>query len=136
MFHLNTTMHHRQKVISTSGLLTVPPQSEHGQLFGLCGAPATFCRVMAHVLGHHIGKICSCYLDGVIIFGRIQKVLFDRLDVVLQRLHTVASMFALWGHRKKPEVEITFCRWCMVVFRWNNVQDMFEFNKVLSCLAQ
>ena len=30
--------------------------------FGLCGAPATFCRVMSHVLGDYIGVICLCYL--------------------------------------------------------------------------
>ena len=41
--------------------------------FGLCGAPATFCRVMSHVFGDHIGKICLCYLDDVIIFGKTQK---------------------------------------------------------------
>jgi len=50
--------------------------------FGLCGAPATFCKVVAHVLG----KIWLCYLDDVIIFGRTQKELLDRLDLVLQRL--------------------------------------------------
>ena len=55
--------------------------------FGLCGAPATFCRVMAHVLGDHRGKICLCYLDDVIIFGRTQKELLDRLDQILERLH-------------------------------------------------
>jgi len=37
--------------------------------FGLCGTPATFCRV----LGDHIGTICLCYLDDVIVFGRTQK---------------------------------------------------------------
>jgi len=55
--------------------------------FGLCGAPATFCRVMSRVLGDHIGTICLCYLDDVIVFGRTQKKLLDRLDKVLQRLH-------------------------------------------------
>ena len=53
--------------------------------FGLCGAP--FCRVMAHVLGDHIGKICLCDLDDVIIFGRTQKELLDRSDQILKRLH-------------------------------------------------
>jgi len=42
---------------------------------------------MAHVLGDYIGKIYLCYLDDVIIFGRTQKELLDRLDMVLQRLH-------------------------------------------------
>jgi len=75
--------------------------------FGLCGAPATFCRVMAHVLGDYIGKICLCYLDDVIIFGRTQKELLDRLDLVLQRLQE-------FGLKVKPSkcvlfrTEITF----------------------------
>jgi len=55
--------------------------------FGLCGAPATFCKVMSHVLGDHIIKICLCYLDDVIIFGKTQKELLDELDLILKRLH-------------------------------------------------
>jgi len=69
--------------------------------FKLCGAPATFCRVMAHVLGDHIGKICLCYLDDVIIFGRTQKELLDRLDQVLQRLHE-------FGLKVKPSKCVLF----------------------------
>ena len=42
---------------------------------------------MAHVLGDYIGKICLCYMHDVIIFGRTQKELLDRLDLVFQRLH-------------------------------------------------
>jgi len=55
--------------------------------FGLSGAPATFCRVMFRVLGDHIGTICLCYFDDVIVFGKTQKELLDRLDKILQRLH-------------------------------------------------
>jgi len=69
--------------------------------FGLCEAPATFCRVMAHVLGDYIGKICLCYLDDVIIFGRTQKELLDRLDQVLQRLHE-------FGLKVKPSKCVLF----------------------------
>ena len=69
--------------------------------FGLCGAPATFCRVMAHVLGDHIGKICLCYLDDVIIFGRTQKELLDRLDQILKRLHE-------YGLKVKPSKCVLF----------------------------
>ena len=54
--------------------------------FGLCGAPATFCRLMSIVLRDHIGVICLCYLDDVIIFGKTQAELLNRLDAVLSRL--------------------------------------------------
>jgi len=42
---------------------------------------------MSRVLGDHLGIICLCYLDDVIVFGRTQKELLDRLGKVLQRLH-------------------------------------------------
>jgi len=69
--------------------------------FGLCGAPANFCRVMAYVLGDYIGKICLCHLDDVIIFGRTQKELIDRLDQVLKRLHE-------FGLKVKPSKCVLF----------------------------
>jgi len=69
--------------------------------FGLRGAPATFCRVMAHVLRDHIGKICLCFLDDVIIFGRTRKELLDRLDQILKRLHE-------YGLKVKPSKCVLF----------------------------
>jgi len=42
---------------------------------------------MSHVLGEYICAICICYLDDVIIFGKTQKELLDRLDLILKRLH-------------------------------------------------
>jgi len=69
--------------------------------FGLCGGPATFCRVMSHVLGDYIGVICLCYLDDVIIFGKTQKELLDRLDLVFKRLHE-------FGLKVKPSKCVLF----------------------------
>ena len=54
--------------------------------FGLCGAPATFCRLMSIVLGDYIGVICLCYLDDVIVFAKTQQELLERLDKVFTRL--------------------------------------------------
>ena len=53
---------------------------------------------MAYVLGDYIGKICLCYLDDVIIFGRTQKEL---LDQVLKRLHE-------FGLKVKPSKCVLF----------------------------
>lgn len=36
--------------------------------FGLCNAPATFCRVMSHVLGDLLWVISLCYIDDLIVF--------------------------------------------------------------------
>ena len=38
--------------------------------FGLCNAPATFCRLMEMVLADIVWKHCLVYLDDVIAFGR------------------------------------------------------------------
>ena len=56
---------------------------------------------MAHVLRDHIGKICLCYLDDVIIFGRTQKELLDRSDQILKCLHE-------YGLKVKPSKCVLF----------------------------
>ena len=69
--------------------------------FGLSGAPATFCRVMSHVMGDYLWKICLCYIDDLIIFGRTQQELLERLDMVLTRLRD-------YGLKVKPSKCILF----------------------------
>ena len=54
--------------------------------FGLCGPPATFCRLMSIVLRDYIGVICLCYLDDVIVYAKTQRELLDRLDQIFTRL--------------------------------------------------
>lgn len=54
--------------------------------FGLKNAPATFQRVMNHILGNLIGKCCLVYLDDIIIFGSSLQQHLDNLNKVLQRL--------------------------------------------------
>ena len=41
--------------------------------FGLSGAPASFCRLMSIVLRDMLWKICLCYLDDIIIFGKTTR---------------------------------------------------------------
>ena len=57
--------------------------------FGLSNAPATFCRVMSTVLKDHLWKICLCYLDDLILFGRTEHELLERFRILLQRLREV-----------------------------------------------
>lgn len=54
--------------------------------FGLKNAPATFQRVMNHILGNLIGNCCLVYLDDIIIFGSSLQHHIDNLNKVLQRL--------------------------------------------------
>jgi len=69
--------------------------------FGLAGAPATFCRLMSIVLRDQLWKICLCYLDDIIVFGRTPEELLERLDQVLTRLHQV-------GLKIKPSKSVIF----------------------------
>jgi hypothetical protein len=54
--------------------------------FGLCGAGATFQRLMDAVLNGLTLQICLAYLDDVVIFSRDLDEHLDRLKQVFQRL--------------------------------------------------
>ena len=69
--------------------------------FGLCGAPATFCRLMSIVLVDYVGIICLCYLDDVIVYGKTQRELLDRLDMIFTRL-------SQYGLKIKPSKCVLF----------------------------
>ena len=56
--------------------------------FGLCNAPATFCRLMEMVLADIVWKHCLVYLDDVIAFGRDFQETLISLRKVLERLRT------------------------------------------------
>ena len=54
--------------------------------FGLCNAPATFERLMETVLRGLHWESCLVYLDDVIIFGKTEEQLLQRMDTVFSRL--------------------------------------------------
>ena len=54
--------------------------------FGLCNAPATFCRLMELVLADILWKHCLVYLDDVISFGKTFEESLTSLREVLRRL--------------------------------------------------
>ena len=53
--------------------------------FGLCGAPATFQRIMNVILKGQVWEKCVIYLDDVLIFGRSIEEHNERLKEVLQQ---------------------------------------------------
>lgn len=53
--------------------------------FGLCGAPATFQRLMQTVLQKETWHKCVVYLDDVLIFGETEEEHNSRLQTILQR---------------------------------------------------
>ena len=53
--------------------------------FGLSNAPSSFCRLMSLVLDDLLWVICLCYIDDIVVYGRTQAELLERLDTVLTR---------------------------------------------------
>ena len=71
--------------------------------FGLCNVPATFERLMEHVLAGLSWKICLVYLDAVIVYGSSFSDQMENLKKVLQRIR--------WARLKlSPEKCILFQR--------------------------
>ena len=63
---------------------------------GLCNAPATFSRLMDHVLGNENFHSLLIYLDDVLVFGK-------SVDEMLQRLDLVFSKLRAFGLKIKPQ---------------------------------
>lgn len=71
------------------------------KLFGLSGAPGSFCRLMLIVLRDLLWQICLCYLDDIIIYYRTPQELLDGMRTVLNRLCQV-------GLKVKPSKCVLF----------------------------
>ena len=69
--------------------------------FGLCGAPASFQRLMEILLAGLNWESCLVYLDDIIIFSRTFEEHLGRLESVLSRLRT--------GGLKLKVKKCTFC---------------------------
>ena len=57
--------------------------------FGLKNAPATFQRVMDHVLRNFIGKCCLVYMDAIIVFSTSLQEHLESLKKILEALRKV-----------------------------------------------
>jgi len=56
--------------------------------FGLCGAPATFQRMMDHIT-QGMGKFTGAYLDDLIVFSKTWEDHLVHLQTMLSRLQTL-----------------------------------------------
>lgn len=54
--------------------------------FGLCNAPAAFQRAMNAALAGLLNRVCFCYMDDLLIGGRMVEELAENLYLVLKRL--------------------------------------------------
>jgi transposase InsO family protein len=54
--------------------------------FGLTSAPSQFQRVMNNVLSEHLGKICLCYIDDIVIFSRTQDEHRAHVETILNTI--------------------------------------------------
>ena len=57
--------------------------------FGLCNAPATFQRLMNHILRKYLGDFVLVYLDDIIIYSKIWKGHLNHLRLVFKALRGV-----------------------------------------------
>lgn len=83
--------------------------------FGLKNAPATFQKLMDHILRSHLYKICFVYMDDVVIFSRsLQehihhiKIIFEELrkanlKIQLDKSEFLCKQVAFLGHIITPE---------------------------------
>ena len=74
--------------------------------FGLCNAPATFSRLMNHVLEPYINKFVIVYLDDICIYSKTPEQHIEHLRLVLQKLREhqlfIKMPKCFWG-RKETE---------------------------------
>ena len=89
---LDLSQGYHQVAVATEDIPKTAFTTRHGQFeylrmpFGLCSAPATFQRLMHHVLQKENWIQCLIYLDDVLVFGRTPVEHFGRLKTVLQRI--------------------------------------------------
>lgn len=75
--------------------------------FGLTNVPATFQRLMNHVLEILIPTKCTVYIDNVLLYGKTIDKYLKNLELVLERIKEV-------GLKRKPakckffHVEVNF----------------------------
>ena len=60
--------------------------------FGLCNAPATFQRLMNHILRKYLGDFVLVYLDDIIIYSKIWKGHLNHLRIVFEALRGAGLM--------------------------------------------
>ena len=54
--------------------------------FGLKGAPATYQRLMSHILSGYIGRFCHCFIDDVICYSKTFTEHLEHLRLIFERL--------------------------------------------------
>ena len=54
--------------------------------FGLRNAPATYQRLMSHVLSGYIGKFCHVFIDDIICFSKTFEEHLEHLHLIFERL--------------------------------------------------
>ncbi|XP_043207943.1 uncharacterized protein LOC122373698 [Amphibalanus amphitrite] len=54
--------------------------------FGLKGAPATYQRLMSHVLSGYTGKFCHCFIDDIICYSKNFEEHLEHLKLIFGRL--------------------------------------------------
>ena len=110
--------------------------------FGVCNGPATFQRLMEHVLSGLQWKICLLYLDDIIVFSKTFEEHVEQLSQVLTRignaglkiapkkLHFFQSHVTFLGHVVSKEGVATDLSKTQCIADWpqpRNVKEVRQF---------
>lgn len=75
--------------------------------FGLTNAPSQFQRLMNKILAEHIGTICFCYLDDIIIFSKTEEEHKKHLETILTTIENAGLTLKLKKcHFGQTQVEL------------------------------
>lgn len=111
--------------------------------FGLCNAPATFCRLMQLVLRGLHWKICLAYVDDVVVWAKSFESHLQRLEEVLDRLrkaglklspkkcHLFQKQVAFLGHIVSAEGVSTCPDKITAIQRWPTPRGLTDVRAFL-----
>ncbi len=78
--------------------------------FGLCNAPATFFRLMNHVLEPYINNFVIVYIDDICISSDTLEQHIDHFRLVLQKLREhqlfIKMSKCFWGRKETEYLEV------------------------------
>jgi transposase InsO family protein len=86
--------------------------------FGLCNAPASFQNYINHTLHDLLDRVCTAYLDDVLVYSKNQKEHREHVREVVQRLAEAGLQIDI----KKCEFEVTKTKYLGIIVTPTGIQ--------------